>query len=129
MDRFLAETVRAFNERDGEALVALTDPDVEITLHGGFADLMGARFEGHDGVRRYYTDLFSTFETSGLEVEEVLPTAHGFLTLVKLTATAAGVEMPVEISAAISWTFGKGLVLRAGFYYDRSEALAVAGLA
>jgi hypothetical protein len=38
------------NAHDAEELVALCDPGIEV--HSGFAAVGGARYHGHDGVRR-----------------------------------------------------------------------------
>jgi ketosteroid isomerase-like protein len=128
-DRIPDLAIAAFNERDIEGIVALAHPEIVIELFGGFADLMGDRFEGHDGVRRYYTDWFATFETMRVELEELVP-AHGCtVAMTRLTATAEGSESEVVIPGAIVYEFRDGKILRAGFYYDRSEALQAAGLA
>ena len=53
----------AFNRRDIDAFLALTDPDVEFTLlllkmEGGEA------YPGHDGVRSWWENLFASTRTS-----------------------------------------------------------------
>ncbi|HZA90462.1 MAG TPA: nuclear transport factor 2 family protein [Solirubrobacterales bacterium] len=55
-ERLVQEAVRAFNERDIEGIVATVHPEAEIELIGGFAGVMGTRFQGPEGVRRFYTD-------------------------------------------------------------------------
>jgi ketosteroid isomerase-like protein len=127
-DRITELAMAAFNERDIEGIVALTHPEIVIELFGGFADLMGGRFEGHEGVRRYYTDWFATFETMRVDLEELLPADECTVAMTRLTATAEGSESEVEIPGAIVYAFEDGKIRRAGFYYDRSEALQAAGL-
>jgi ketosteroid isomerase-like protein len=126
--RITDESIRAFNARDIEGIVALAHPEIVIELFGGFADLMGDRFEGHDGVRRYYTDWFATFDTMHVELEEAIPAGDRTVGMTKLTATAEGSDLKVEIPGAIVWELKDEKIFRAGFYYDRSEALAAAGL-
>jgi ketosteroid isomerase-like protein len=128
LERIPAQAVRAFNERDIEGIVALANPEIVIELFGGFADLMGDRFEGHEGVRRFYTDWFATFETMQVELEEILPAGDRAVAMTRLSASAEGSDLLVEIPGAIIYTFKDGKIFRAGFYYDRSEALAAAGL-
>ena len=47
---------RAFNDRDLDAWVALHTEDVEWRLIGGFADMLGTEFIGHEGLRRFFDD-------------------------------------------------------------------------
>ena len=128
-ERIPEQAVRAFNAHDTEGIVAMTDPEIVIELFGGFADLMGERFEGHEGVRRFYTDWFATFETMQVELEEILPAGDRAVAMTRLSASAEGSDLVVEIPGAIIYTFRDEKILHAGFYYDRSEALADAGLA
>ena len=51
----------AFNRRDLDAYLALMDDDVEIIPR---ADLMEGTFHGHDGIRRWWENLFGVFPTS-----------------------------------------------------------------
>ena len=56
-EQLVRESIRAFNERDIEMLVAMAHPEAEFELIGGFADVMGrAVFKGPEGARRLYTD-------------------------------------------------------------------------
>jgi hypothetical protein len=43
------------SESDDDALVALSDPQIEV--HSVFAAVGGAVYQGHDGVRRWQQDL------------------------------------------------------------------------
>ena len=74
----------AFNRRDVDAYLALTDEDIEaIPRVGG----MEGGYHGHDGVRRWWTDLLGAFPDFSVEFHE----AHdmgGNLTLA--TACARG---------------------------------------
>jgi ketosteroid isomerase-like protein len=71
--------IDAFNRRDAEGLVALSDPG--IAFHP--TSLVGKRqrYDGHDGLRRWVAEL----EKSGLKhqvrVREVHPRGDGFLLL------------------------------------------------
>jgi hypothetical protein len=71
--------IDAFNQRDADRLVALSDPEIEFhptTLVGG-----RQQYDGHDGVRRWLSEV----EASGLEhqarVREVRPREGGFVLL------------------------------------------------
>lgn len=124
----LRESIRAFNDRDIDRIVASGHPDVRIELFGGFAQLMGKRFEGPEGLRRFYTDWFATFETMHVEVEGLLQAGDLLVALTKLNATVRGSNAPVEVGGAIVNGFEDGKISRVDFYYDRDEALAAVGL-
>ena len=120
--------MRAFNQRDIEGIGALTHPEAEIELFGGFADLMGKRFQGTDGVRRFYSDWFRIFETMQVEIERSLEAGDQLVTLTRLEATVKGSDAPVELLSAVVFGFKDGRINHVGFYYDRDEALEAAGL-
>jgi ketosteroid isomerase-like protein len=129
VDQISLSSVRAFNDRDIEAMLALAHPDITIELVGGFADLMGSRFEGLEGVRRFYTDWFATFGAMHVEIEETLRAGERLVLMTLLTATAAGTDQETALPGAIVLTARDGKLLRAGFYYNRDEALRDTGLA
>ena len=52
----------AWNRRDFEAGLRLAAPDIEFHPIGGFADLVGDRFKGHDGVLRIWREMAETVE-------------------------------------------------------------------
>ena len=58
----------AFNRRDLDAYLALTDEDIEaIPRVGG----MEGGYHGHDGTRRWWTDLLGAFPDFSVEFYEV----------------------------------------------------------
>ena len=58
----------AFNRRDLDASLALADEDVEaIPRVGG----MEGGYHGHDGTRRWWTDLLGAFPDFSVEFHEV----------------------------------------------------------
>ena len=66
---------RAWNERDVDAWVACGTPDIEWRLIGGFADLMGPVFKGHEGLRRFFNEFVVSME-SRVEAESILEADH-----------------------------------------------------
>jgi ketosteroid isomerase-like protein len=58
--------LEAFNAHDLEAFVALCDPEIEF--HSTFAAVGGARYRGHDGLRRWHRDLEGAWG-DGIRVE------------------------------------------------------------
>jgi ketosteroid isomerase-like protein len=124
----IRESFAAFNRGEIEAVLAHVHPEVEIELVGGFSDLMGTGFHGHEGARRFFADWFATFETMQLEVERLLDQGERVIAFTKLTATVAGSEQPVEVLGGAIYAFDDGKVINAGFFYDRGEMCRAAGI-
>jgi ketosteroid isomerase-like protein len=79
----------AFNERDLDAFLALADPDVEIVPQT--VQLEGvASFHGHDGIRKWWSDLLSVFPDFQTELDEVRE--RGDLTIARARLRGHGVE-------------------------------------
>src|SRR2546423_53834 len=60
----------AFNRRDLDAFLALTDPDVEFTPYERVIDGLGPYY-GHDGVRTWWEEAFATLPDFNVELDEV----------------------------------------------------------
>lgn len=58
----------AFNRRDLDALLALMDDGVEV---GSRQVAIEGGYHGHQGLRRWWTDLFAAFPEYTAEVEEL----------------------------------------------------------
>jgi hypothetical protein len=63
-----------------------------------------------------------------IELDENVRAGDRLVALTTLTATAEGTDHPVELQSAVVYELRDGKVGRAGFYYDRDEALRSAGL-
>jgi ketosteroid isomerase-like protein len=129
-EALVRQAIRAVNESDVEAIVAMTGPDAEYEMIGGFADLVGQTIlRGPDGVRRFYTDWFTTFTTTHVEPTAFLPAADGLLVLSDVEVTAEGSDVPVKLAIGQIYSFKDGCIHRVASYYDPQEALAAAGRA
>ena len=119
------QAVDAFNRGDLGAVLALTDPDVEIASR--LAVIEGG-YHGHDGVRRWWQDLYGVFPDWNVEVVEMRE--RGDLTLATLRTSGHGVgsEVPVEqdLWQVTRWRDKK--ILRLAFYDTEAEAYAAADL-
>ncbi len=119
--------VEDFNRRDFDAFLGLNDPDVELTpavvrLEGGTV------YSGHDGVRRWWEDLFSVYSDFTVEIEEIRPA--GDMTVARLHNRGHGAESsaPMEQTTwqVVDWRDNRAI--RWGTYLSRAEALEAAGL-
>jgi ketosteroid isomerase-like protein len=117
----------AFNRRDLDAFLAFLDPEVEFTARtveiGGDPSL-----RGHDGIRKWWRDLFAVFPDYKVEVLEVRDL--GDSAIVALRARGHGLESDVPIDEAL-WHVHK---MRDGKstwwqpFRSEAEALEAAGL-
>jgi ketosteroid isomerase-like protein len=117
----------AFNARDAEALVALTNPGVEG--HSVFAEVGGAVYHGHEGIRRYFRDIEGTWG-SDIRIEPEAYFDLGEQTLLFYVAhgrgRTSGAEVVGTYAQVFSWRDGLGVYWKA--YAHREEALRDLGV-
>jgi ketosteroid isomerase-like protein len=120
------ETVDAFNRRDLDGFLALADPNVEFTpyvvaLEGGY--------KGHDGVRRWWRDLFGVFPDWRIIAAEVRDL--GELTLAILRVRGHGDQSGTPVDVTI-WQLGQwsvdGKLVRMSNHGNEAAALEAVGL-
>ena len=117
--------LEAFNRRDLDAVLALAHEEVVVesrlvAMEGGY--------HGHEGVRRWWENVFDVLPDYEVEVEEVRDL--GDVTLARLRARAHGAESAAPLDEVI-WQVARW---RAGRYtwwrnfLTEAEALEAAGL-
>jgi ketosteroid isomerase-like protein len=118
----------AFNRQDGDAGLALVDPDVEwdttaIQLPG----LQGV-WHRHEGVRRFWRTWFAELSEFRFELHELIDAGDEVVAItsaaVKGRASGASVTRPFFPV----YTVRGGLVVRFRLYDERARALEAAGL-
>jgi ketosteroid isomerase-like protein len=112
----------AFAERDLEAIVEISHPDVEFTSLTMESE--GMIYRGHDGLREYFERLLDVLPDWRPKLEEV--EEHGDRGLVKarISATPSGGSVSVE---QVMWQvvrFQDGLAIRWDFFRTEEEARA-----
>lgn len=118
---------QAFNERDVERMLAGWADDVEMRLVGGFADLMGAEFRGHEGVRRWFKEWVENVDVR-VEIEEIHDAGDRVVVIARAVGAGEVSGAPVALRGGQIYTFRDGLVIAVDNYYEASEALEAAGL-
>ena len=116
----------AFNRRDLDAYLALTDEDVEAIPRVG---AMEGGYHGHDGTRRWWTDLLGAFPDFSVEFHEVHDMG-GNLTLAagRARGHGAGSDTPIEQEFWQVARWRRGRCFWWAHFDTRAEALEAVGL-
>ncbi|MEK6326169.1 MAG: nuclear transport factor 2 family protein [Actinomycetota bacterium] len=117
----------AFNRRDLDAFLALTDPGVEA--HSRIVELEGGGpYRGHDGIRRWWKDVFAIVPDLSHKIEEVRDV--GDVTVVRVRQRGRGLESDAPIEQTqwfvTKWRDKKALWWRV--LLSEADALEAAGL-
>jgi ketosteroid isomerase-like protein len=134
MSRENAEVVRQFIEasRSGdeaslEAFVALSDATIEHTrLPAAFGP---ETYRGHDGVRRWFTDMAESWQEWRNEIEELVEVgADTVAAAIRFCGVAKESGVPVEARLGMVCVVSEGKVLRSRSYPNGEAALEAVGI-
>ena len=118
----------AEDRRDIDGLVATLAPTSVYELVP-----TGQRWEGHDGARAFYTELFAAFPDNRFELSDIVIGPQGVFESARLTGTnlgpwagvpASGLPLALEVLILFPWDPGTGLFLGERIWFDRG-ALAI----
>jgi len=117
----------AYNARDLEQLLSLMHPEVDATS-AGMSGVEGAGHLGHGGIRRYFADLWETWEDPRVEVEHILDREERVVMLGHTTGKGRLSGMDVVEPVATVIAVEDGVIVHYRTYRDWSEALEAVGL-
>ena len=120
------QVMDALGQRDAERLIALADPDVE--WHSFFAMGEGGAYRGHDGTRRYMSDLNDAFEIGRADLDDAL--GVGDITVLVGRIHYRGKGSGVESETPVGWMlkFRDGKVLNFRAFREPEQAFDAVGL-
>jgi hypothetical protein len=124
-EELVRRAVQAINDRDLDALLAVMDEEVEAAP---VLAAMEGRYQGHEGIRRWWANLLDTFPD--FEVRIVQMSQVGAATVAVLSSTGRGVGSDTPIDATI-WQvsrFRRDKCIRWRVYASESEAFEAEGL-
>jgi ketosteroid isomerase-like protein len=115
----------ALDRRDVEAYLEVASPDIELITP---ASPLEGPTTGHDGIRRFFSELETYSEVSTFQLEEI--TSVGKQVLAYFTVTALGRTSGAETSVHVAGVYDveDGKLRRARIFPDRAEALEAVGL-
>jgi ketosteroid isomerase-like protein len=118
----------AFNRRDLDAYLALMDDDVEL-IPRAVALEGGNHYHGHDGVRRWWKDLFDVFPDFTAEAVGAQDLGDDLtLTRLRQRAHGAGSDTPTDEMTWNMCRWRRGKCVWFCICDTRAEALEAAGL-
>ena len=119
--------VAAINDRDIDGYLACCTEDVQ--LQTPVTPIEGV-YEGSDGVRRYFADVFGAGPDFRITIERLesidADRVLGFLRL-NMSGRASGISLG-DIPSTNIWDLVQGKIKRVRIFLDRAEALKAAGL-
>jgi hypothetical protein len=123
----LRRWITAFNARDLEAMIALSDPNVEF--HSAFAVVGGASYHRHAGMRRWHRNLEETWGSEiRLQPEAYFDLGEHLLSfyLYYGRGKQSGAEVAMPATSITRWR--DDLMIYVKVYMQRDEALSDLGV-
>jgi ketosteroid isomerase-like protein len=116
---------RSWRDRDADPALDTLDRDVVLDLSG---NVFNPRvLKGHQGYRQLLTEVAEVWDEVTFEVEKLIPTDDGVLTLVIAHARGRASGASIETRVAQLFTLRDGKITRIHAYSDREEAFAALG--
>jgi ketosteroid isomerase-like protein len=116
----------ALDRRDVEAYLEVASPQIELI--NPTSSLEGP-ITGHEGIRRFFRDLWTFSEASQFQVEEIRAVGGRVLAFFVLTTRGRMSEIETSVPLAGVYDIEDGKVRRAHIFADRTQALQAVGLA
>ncbi len=115
----------AEDRRDIDGLIATLAPDCAYEIVGS-----GLRWEGHDGARAFYTELFAAFPDNSFALEDIVIGPQGVFEAVVLEAThqgpfaglaPTGRRVRLELAILFPWNPAAQRFAGEQIYIDRTQ--------
>src|SRR3954453_3667188 len=121
------QVLDAFNRRDLDAYLTLMDDDVEAVPRTSVLEGESC-YRGHDGVRRWWNNLFDVFPDYNIEISEVRDLGDVTFAPIRLRGHGAGSAAPTDQAIWISMRWRHGKIMWWGTFDAPVEALEAVGL-
>jgi ketosteroid isomerase-like protein len=114
----------ALNRGDIDALISLCDPGFRLDMSDRV--LNPATYQGHEGIRRFYSEVSEVWESFTWEPLEIKELERGTVALVHSRGKGRGSGLELDRQAAMVWRIEGDQALSLTFYRDPARALAAA---
>ena len=121
------EVIKAVARQDAARLVELTDPAVE--WHSFLAQVGEGVYRGHDGIRRYVSDLSEVLDVLRTEVDGVLVAGDVVVVVGRLRFRGKGSGVETEAPAGYVARLSGGRVAYMRAFREPEQALLAVGVA
>jgi ketosteroid isomerase-like protein len=111
----------ALNSGDMDALTALCDSSFRLDMSDRVFN--PAVYEGHEGIRRFHSEVRDVWEIYVWEPEELIEAGSDVIALLRASGRGRGSGVEVERETAIVWSVTEGRLTALRFYRNRDEAL------
>jgi ketosteroid isomerase-like protein len=116
----------ALNAGDVDTLVALCDEEFRLDMSDRV--LNPAVYEGHDGIRRFYSEVFEVWESFTWEPTELRQRGDVVVALIHSTGKGRGSGLELYRRSAMVWRVEGDRLTSLTFHRDADAALTSAGL-
>jgi len=120
--------IAAFNRGELDGLAATYDwydPDVEFFEDPHHPEAVQ---RGADAIESYFRNFVDLFDDYSIEIEEIVDAGDQVVVFNRQRGRGKGSGAEVDVSSAWVFGFREGRISRITPYWERSEALAAAGL-
>jgi ketosteroid isomerase-like protein len=121
----LHQGVAAWNRCDLDGYLELFDPEIE--WRPGATRVEGGAYRGREGIRRFWSDVYATFDELVTSLEEVREAGDMVVGLGRLRGRSKG-GVPVDTPYGLVLRYRDGLIVSGSDWFSHTEALEAAGL-
>lgn len=114
----------AVNRGDMPGVLSFLDPEIEWDMSRSFPD--GPVYLGHNGVRRFFSDVNKLWDEFRLEIEELHAAGDDMVVIGWWSARGKGSTVPIRERGGWVWRMRAGKAVRMRFYLNPLEALDAA---
>ena len=118
----------ALAEQGVEAVIALADPEFEVTTPPSLASEPDT-YRGHDGLRRYFGSFADAMDDVHLEGRSFVSIGDKVVVDTTLHARGRTTSIETEQRAFLVWSLAGGLITGVEAFAERGEAFEAAGRA
>ena len=116
----------ALNRGDMDALVGLCDAGFRLDMSDRIFN--PAVYEGHEGIRRFYSEVRDVWASYVWQPEEIIEAGENIVALLRSTGRGRGSGVEVERDTAMLWSLSGGRAVAVRFFREQDKALRTAAI-